>query len=51
MTNEEIGWMFERYESLSLGIAVDLLGIRRFESRLLGSTIGEFVAANGLMTL
>jgi hypothetical protein len=37
-------------ESMSLGIAVDILTIRELKSQLLASTIGEFLAANGLLT-
>jgi hypothetical protein len=40
----------ERYESLSLGIAVDVLTIKEFKSGLLGSSIGAFLAANDLLT-
>ena len=40
----------ERYESLSLGIAVDMLTIKELKSGLLGSTVGAFLTTNELLT-
>jgi hypothetical protein len=39
----------ERYESLSLGIAVDVLTMKELKSSLLGSTIGAFLTENDLL--
>jgi hypothetical protein len=39
----------ERYESLSLGLAVDAVTIMGLHSRMLGSTVQQCIAANGIL--